>query len=78
MSGFISCHTLPTTEAVVGLEQNLYETSEDDVILEICAAVMDPVTLTPLSAAELNPVFVAEFDFFLEPVSAIGTHHTRF
>ena len=60
---------------MVGLERELYNTSEGQVSVEICAAILNPSTGLRLSAAELmtlDPAFSVSFNFSLTEISALG------
>ena len=62
-------------EVVLGFEQSIYETSEGDTIVEICAAIFggDPLMpLEPADATRLDPSFSAPFNFSLTQVTALG------
>ena len=63
------------SEVVIGLEQELYETSEDETFVQICAALLTPGTLMRLSESDqmtLQPDFQADLSFSLSEISALG------
>ena len=71
---FSFAHAVPI-DVVVGLEQELYETSEDETFVQICAAILDPTTMLRLTSDELmmlQPDFVANLNFSLAEISATG------
>lgn len=61
---------------LVGLQQSIYETSENEDFVQICASIMDPDTMMPLTPADLmtlDPSFQADLTFAVSPVTALGT-----
>ena len=72
--GFSRCFSEPVP-VLLGLEQSLYMTSENEAFVQICASIMDPGTLMPLTPAELatlDPIFVADLTFSVSPITALG------